>query len=163
VHCGDSERNAIYHKANNGGGKPITSFEPKILVFRCNWSSDTGAGSTGTSMLKARPYLRAILTMCSGRIEPVFILRAFAEDIDGVMIIGCPPGDCHYNTGNYMARRRVLALKHMLSQFGIEPERVRLELISASEEAKLQSTINEFIDEVTVLGPLKVRDKVAVY
>ena len=101
--------------------------------------------------------------MCSGRIEPVFILHAFAKGIDGVMIAGCPPGDCHYNTGNYIARRRVLAFKAILSQFGIEPERLRLEWTSASDETKFQTTVNEFIDEITALGPLNVKEQVAVY
>jgi F420-non-reducing hydrogenase iron-sulfur subunit len=92
--------------------------------------------------------------MCSGRLEPSFVFYAFAKGADGVMIAGCHPGDCHYNSGNYKTRRRVTVLKNMLPQLGIEPERLRLEWISASEGTKFRSTVNEFIDEITKLGPL---------
>ena len=135
-------------------------FEPKIIVFCCNWCSYAGADLAGTSRLKIKPYFRVIRTMCSGRIEPTFILHAFAKGADGVMIAGCHPGDCHYNSGNYKARRRITLLKNMLPQLGIEPERLRLEWISASESPKFQSTVNGFIDEVTELGPLSLNKKV---
>ena len=131
----------------------MNDFEPKVLVFCCNWCSYAGADLAGTSRLKIKPYFRTIRTMCSGRIEPVFILHAFIQGADGVMIAGCHPGDCHYHSGNYKVRRRVALLKNTLPQLGIEPERLRLEWISASEATKFQSTINEFIDEVTELGP----------
>jgi F420-non-reducing hydrogenase iron-sulfur subunit len=100
--------------------------------------------------------------MCSGRIEPTFVLHAFAHGADGVMIAGCHPGDCHYNSGNYKARRRVTLLQNMLSQLGIEPARLRLEWISASEAKKFQSTVNEFIDQIKELGPLGVAKEVKV-
>jgi len=132
----------------------MTNFEPKIVVFCCNWCSYAGADLAGTSRLKIKPYFRVIRTMCSGRIEPTFILHAFTKGADGVMIAGCHPGDCHYNSGNYKVRRRVTLLKNMLSQLGIEPERLRLEWISASEAPKFQSTVNEFIDEITAFGSL---------
>ncbi len=135
-------------------------FEPKIIVFCCNWCSYAGADLAGTSRLKIKPYFRVIRTMCSGRIEPTFVFHAFAKGADGVMIAGCHPGDCHYNSGNYKARRRVMLLKNMLPQLGIEPERLRLEWISASESPKFQSTVNEFIDEITKLGPLSSSEKV---
>jgi F420-non-reducing hydrogenase iron-sulfur subunit len=92
--------------------------------------------------------------MCSGRVEPSFIFHAFARGADGVMIAGCHPGDCHYNSGNYKARRRIMLLKKALPQLGIEPERLRLEWISASEGTKFRSTVNEFIDQVKELGSL---------
>jgi F420-non-reducing hydrogenase iron-sulfur subunit len=92
--------------------------------------------------------------MCSGRLEPSFIFYALAKGADGVMIAGCHPGDCHYSTGNYKTRRRIMALKKMLSQLGIEPERLRLEWISASEGTKFRSAVNDFIDEIKGLGPL---------
>jgi len=133
----------------NGNG-----FEPKILVFCCNWCSYAGADLAGTSRLKIKPQFRIIRTMCSGRIDPSHILYAFNKGADGVMVAGCHPGDCHYNSGNYKARRRITLLKNMLLQLGIEPERLKLEWISASEAPKFQSTVNEFIDEVTKLGPL---------
>ena len=132
----------------------MTDFEPKIVVFCCNWCSYAGADLAGTSRLKIKPNFRVIRTMCSGRIEPTFVLYAFDKGADGVMVAGCHPGDCHYNSGNYKARRRMMLLKNVLSQLGIEPERLRLEWISASEATKFQSTVNEFIDEVTEVGPL---------
>ena len=132
----------------------MTDFEPKIIVFCCNWCSYAGADLAGTSRLKIKPNFRVIRTMCSGRVEPAFILYAFAKGADGVMIAGCHPGDCHYSTGNYKARRRTMLLKNTLPQLGIESERLRLEWISASEAPKFQSAVNGFIDEVTGLGPL---------
>jgi F420-non-reducing hydrogenase iron-sulfur subunit len=132
----------------------VTDFEPKIIVFCCNWCSYAGADLAGTSRLKIKPNFRVIRTMCSGRVEPSFIFHAFARGADGVMIAGCHPGDCHYNSGNYKARRRIMLLKKTLPQLGIEPERLRLEWISASEGTKFRSTVNEFVDQVKELGPL---------
>ena len=107
--------------------------------------------------MKIKPYFRVIRTMCSGRIEPTFVLHAFAQGADGVMLAGCHPGDCHYNSGNYKTRRRVMLLKNTLPQLGIESKRLRLEWISASEAPKFRSTVNEFIDEVIKLGPLNIK------
>ena len=132
----------------------MNNFEPKVVVFCCNWCSYAGADLAGTSRLKIKPNFRVIRTMCSGRVEPAFVLHAFARGADGVMVAGCHPGDCHYSTGNYKARRRVMLLKKMLPQLGIEADRLRLEWISASEGTKFQSTVNEFIDEVKELGSL---------
>lgn len=134
----------------------MTDFQPKVVVFCCNWCSYAGADLAGTSRLKIKPNFRTVRTMCSGRIEPTFVLHAFAHGADGVMIAGCHPGDCHYNSGNYKARRRVTLLQNMLSQLGIEPARLRLEWIAASEARKFQSTVNEFIDQIKELGPLNV-------
>lgn len=138
----------------------MKDFEPKIVVFCCNWCSYAGADLAGTSRLKIKPYFRVIRTMCSGRVEPTFILYAFDSGADGVMIAGCHPGECHYNSGNYKTMRRIMLLKNMLPQLGIEPERLKLEWISASESPKFQSTVNGFIDEVTELGPLTLNKKV---
>ena len=132
----------------------MTNFKPKIVVFCCNWCSYAGADLAGTSRMKIKPYFRVIRTMCSGRIEPTFVFQAFAQGADGVMIAGCHPGDCHYNSGNYKAMRRVMLLRNMLPQLGIEPERLRLEWISASEASKFRSAVNGFIDKVTELGSL---------
>jgi coenzyme F420-reducing hydrogenase delta subunit len=132
----------------------MTNFEPKTIVFCCNWCSYAGADLAGTSRLKIKPNFRVVRVMCSGRLEPSFILHALAKGADGVMIAGCHPGDCHYNSGNYKARRRVMLLKNMLSQLGVEPQRLRLEWISASEGTKFQGTVNEFIEEIKGLGPL---------
>jgi coenzyme F420-reducing hydrogenase delta subunit len=132
----------------------MNDFEPKIIVFCCNWCSYAGADLAGISRLKIKPYFRVIRTMCSGRVDPLFILKAFVSGADGVMITGCHPGDCHYLSGNYKTERRLTLLKNMLPQLGIEPERLNLEWISASEGTKFQSTVNEFTDAVTKLGPL---------
>ena len=132
----------------------MKDFEPKIIVFCCNWCSYAGADLAGVSRLKIKPYFRVIRTMCSGRVDPSFIFHAFARGADGVMIAGCHPGDCHYSAGNHKARRRTMLLRNMLPQLGIESERLRLEWISASEAPQFQSAVNGFIDEVTELGPL---------
>jgi len=132
----------------------VSDFIPKIVVFCCKWCSNDGADLTDTSRLKTKPYFRIIRTMCSGRVEPSFILRAFSSGSDGVMIAGCHPGDCHYLSGNYKAQRLVGLLEKTLPQLGIEPERLRLEWISTSETPKFQSAVSEFIDKVTALGPI---------
>ncbi len=137
----------------------MTDFEPKTVVFCCNWCSYAGADLAGTSRMKIKPYFRVIRAMCSGRIEPTFVFQAFAQGADGVMIAGCHPGDCHYNSGNYKAMRRVMLLRNMLPQLGVEPERLRLEWISASEASKFRSAVNGFIDEVTELGPLTLNTR----
>jgi len=139
----------------------MNDFAPRIILFCCNWNAYATADLTDTSTLTNEPYFRVIRTMCSGRIEPTFVFQAFAQGADGVMIAGCNPGDCHYNSGNYKAMRRVMLLRNMLPQLGIEPERLKLEWISASEASKFQSTVNGFIDEVTKLGPLALNTRAA--
>ena len=138
----------------------MNDFEPKVIVFCCNWCSYAGADLAGTSRLKIKPNFRVIRTMCSGRVEPSFIFHAFAKGADGVMVAGCHPGDCHYSSGNYKARRRIILLKNMLPQLGIESDRLRLEWISASEGVKFRSAVNEFIDKVTELGPIALNSGV---
>jgi len=132
----------------------MSNFEPKVLVFCCNWCSYAGADLAGTSRLKIKPNFRVIRTMCSGRLDPSFVFHAFARGADGVLVAGCHPGDCHYSSGNYKARRRVSLLQNVLPQLGIEPERLKLEWISASEGNKFRDTVNGFIDQITRLGPL---------
>ena len=134
------------------------SFEPKIVGFLCNWCSYTGADLAGTARIKYLPNLRSIRVMCSGRIEPTFILKALYEGADGVLIAGCHPGDCHYQEGNYKALRRHRMLRMILPGFGIEPERVRLEWVAASEGERFATVVDEFTEEIRNLGPLKVRD-----
>jgi len=138
----------------------MKNFEPKIVVFCCNWCSPAGIDLTGSSKLKGNPHSRTIKITCTGRIEPSFILRAFAKGADGVIIAGCSPGDCHFISGNLKARRIITLIKKLLPQLGIEPERLRIELISTSEAAKFQSAADEFIDEVTRLGPLRQINRV---
>ena len=135
-------------------------FEPLILGFACNWCTYAGADLAGTSRVQYPPNIRVIRVMCSGRVDPTFILKAFARGADGVFIGGCHPGDCHYIDGNFKAHRRIKLVKKLLPAFGIEPERLRLEWISASEMPKFQSAVNRFIDEVTALGSLTLNKKV---
>ncbi len=130
------------------------SFEPKIVGFLCNWCSYTGADLAGTSRMKYPPNIRSIRVMCSGRVDPTFVLKAFAEGADGVLIAGCHPGDCHYIDGNMKTLRRVPLLKRMLDQLGIEPERLRLEWVSASEGERFKEVVEEMTETVRKLGPL---------
>ncbi|MBA7520100.1 hypothetical protein ES705_12188 [subsurface metagenome] len=129
------------------------NFEPKIVAFLCNWCSYRGADLAGTSRMKSAPNVRPIRVMCSGRVEPTFILKAFEAGADGVLVLGCHPGDCHYVEGNYKAARRVPLLKRMLEQFGIEDERVRLDWVSASEGGSFVSIVNDITAKVRELGP----------
>jgi F420-non-reducing hydrogenase iron-sulfur subunit len=130
--------------------------DPKIIAFCCNWCSYAGADACGTSRLQVKPYFRVIRTMCSSRIDPELILESFKKGAWGVLVAGCHPGDCHYVNGNYKTQRRIAMLKSLLGELGIEPKRVRLEWISANEGGKFQQVVNEFIDEITKLGPLKI-------
>lgn len=130
------------------------SFEPRIVGFLCNWCSYTGADLAGVSRMHSAPNLRIIRVMCSGRVDPSFVLRAFQLGADGVLVAGCHPGDCHYQEGNFKALRRVVFLRRLLSGFGIDERRLRLEWISASEGEKFATVANEFTEEVRALGPL---------
>lgn len=129
-------------------------FEPKIVAFFCNWCTYTGADLAGISRMTYAPNARIIRVMCSGRLDPQFIMSAFREGADGVLIGGCHPGDCHYQEGNYKALRRYTLLKRMLKEFGIEDQRLRLEWISASEGDRVQKVMNEMTEQVRALGPL---------
>ena len=129
-------------------------FEPKIIAFLCNWCSYRAADLAGTARIKYQPNVRMIRVMCSGRVDPTFVLKAFALGADGVMIAGCHPGECHYLEQNYKALRRFSLLKHSLRAMGMEEERVRLQWASAAEGVQLAQAINEMIDQVRALGPL---------
>ncbi len=133
-----------------------SNFEPKIVAFFCNWCTYTAADLAGVSRLKYAPNVRVIRIMCSGRVDPQFILQAFASGADGVLIGGCHPGDCHYSEGNYKMLRRFRLLKRMLNTLGIADERLRLEWISASEGEKVKTVINEMVEQVKALGPLAI-------
>ena len=130
------------------------SFELKIVAFLCNWCSYRGADLAGTSRMQCLPNVRPIRVMCSGRVEPTFILKALQGGADGVLVLGCHPGDCHYGSGNYKARRRMAVLGKLLEQLGIEKERVRLEWVSASEGNKFVSIVNDMTAKLKELGPL---------
>lgn len=133
------------------------TFEPKIVGFLCNWCSYTGADLAGTARIKYAPNIRSVRVMCSGRIEPTFIIKALFEGADGVLIAGCHPGDCHYQEGNYKALRRHRLLQRILPEYGIEPERVRLEWVAASEGERFATIVNEFTEQIRELGPLAVK------
>ncbi|KPJ49578.1 methyl-viologen-reducing hydrogenase subunit delta [candidate division TA06 bacterium DG_26] len=134
-------------------------FQPKIIVFCCNWCAYAGADLAGVSRFQIKTNFRTIRTMCSGRIDPELILRAFQKGADGVMVAGCHLGDCHYIDGNYKTRRRIALLSSTLEQLGLDSRRLRLEWISAGEGEKFQRVINQFIDEVHQLGPSPLGDK----
>lgn len=134
------------------------AFEPTIVSFLCNWCSYTGADLAGTSRIPYAPNLRTIRIMCSGRIEPTFVLKAFREGADGVLMCGCHPGDCHYHEGNYKCLRRYYLLQNYLSQMGIEEKRLRLEWISASEGKQFAELANNFTETIRQLGPCKIKE-----
>jgi F420-non-reducing hydrogenase iron-sulfur subunit len=134
-------------------------WEPKIVAFFCNWCTYTAADLAGVSRLKHAPNARIIRVMCSGRIDPQFVLDAFAKGADGVLIGGCHPGDCHYMEGNYKALRRMRLLERMMNAMGIEKDRFRLEWISASEGERVRSVINDMVEKIRLLGPLGMPDR----
>ncbi|MGQ9477783.1 MAG: hydrogenase iron-sulfur subunit [Candidatus Bipolaricaulia bacterium] len=138
---------------------PEPDFEPKIVAFFCNWCTYTAADLAGTSRMHYAPNVRIIRVMCSGRVDPQFVLSAFREGADGVLIGGCHPGDCHYQEGNYKALRRYKLLKGLLAQLGIEEARLRLEWIAASEGEKVKRVIDEMTEEIRRLGPLGLKLK----
>lgn len=129
-------------------------FEPKIIAFLCNWCSYRAADLAGTARIKYEPNIRMLRVMCSGRVDPSFVLKAFALGADGVMIAGCHPGECHYMEQNYKTMRRFSMLKHTLQAMGMEDDRVRLQWASAAEGVLLAGAINEMIEQVRALGPL---------
>ncbi len=132
---------------------------PKIVGFCCNWCSYAGADLAGTNRLQYPSCLRIIRVPCSGRVSPHMVIRAFQKGADGVFIAGCHPGDCHYSTGNYHTRRRMLLFKRLLEYVGIEPERFQVKWISGSEGQKFAETANKLSEEIKVLGPnRKLRD-----
>ncbi|NLE77204.1 MAG: hydrogenase iron-sulfur subunit [Chloroflexi bacterium] len=132
-------------------------FEPRIIAFLCNWCTYTGADLAGTSRLQYPPNIRVIRLMCSGALDPMYVARALLEGADGVLIGGCHPGDCHYQSGNYKARRRVAILKGILEQVGLDPERVWLRWISASEGRLFADTVTEMVEALRVKGPNPLR------
>ena len=135
-------------------------FEPVIVGFLCNWCSYRAADLAGTSRLHYAPNMRVIRVMCSGRVDPQFVLQALRQGADGVLIAGCHPGECHYVEGNIKALRRFLLLRKMLSQLGVEEERVQLVWASASEGTILAEAVDRMTEEVRALGPLQWRDSV---
>jgi F420-non-reducing hydrogenase iron-sulfur subunit len=130
-------------------------FEPRIVGFLCKWCTYTGADLAGTSRMKYPPNLVPMKVMCSGRVDPTFVLTAFARGADGVLIGGCHPGDCHYLEGNYKCLGRYLILSRMLEQFGVEKERFQLAWISAAEAKRFVDVVTKMTEDVRKLGPLR--------
>jgi F420-non-reducing hydrogenase iron-sulfur subunit len=133
----------------------MDAFEPKLVGFLCNWCSYRAADLAGSARIKYAPNVRIIRVMCSGRVDPTFVLKALAQGADGVMIAGCHPGECHYIEQNYKAMRRYAVLKHTLIAMGVEPERVQLIWASAAEGQRLADAIDKLVADVKRLGPLK--------
>ncbi len=126
----------------------------KLVGFLCNWCSYAGADMAGTSRMMQPAQMRIVRLPCSGRVDPLLVLKAFQEGADGVLVSGCHPGDCHYNEGNYYARRRLELLRRMMPAYGIDPERFRYTWVSASEGARWAEMVGEFTEQVRPLGKL---------
>ncbi len=142
----------------SGEAHPViaTEWQPKIVAFLCNWCSYTGADLAGISRISWSPMVRVVRIMCSGRMDPMFIVKAFRMGADGVIVSGCHPGDCHYKKGNYKALRRAHLMRRLLAGFGVEPERLRNVWVSASEGEKWAQTANEMEETIRGLGPLRL-------
>ncbi len=134
------------------------SFNPTIVTFLCNWCSYTGADLAGTSRMKYAHNIRIIRVMCSGRVEPTFVVSAFREGADGVLICGCHPGDCHYHEGNYKCLRRFHLLQKYIQQMGIHKDRLRLAWISASEGKQFADLADEMTEVIKNLGPCEIKE-----
>ena len=135
----------------------VNGFEPKIAAFTCNWCSYAAADLAGTSRIQYPPNVRIIRVMCSGMVDPVYVLKAFEAGFDGVLIAGCHIGDCHYLSGNVKAQDRIATLRRLLHTLGLEDERLRLEWISAAEGSGFAETIKEYVGQLKQLGPSPCR------
>ena len=143
-------------ETNNNNG-----FEPKIVAFLCNWCSYAGADSAGVARFQSPPNILPVRVMCSGRVSAEMILKAFMTGADGVLVLGCHIGDCHYDSGNHRTAKRIPLLRKLLIYMGIEPDRLRLDWVSASEAPKFAQVTKEFVEAVRVLGPLAAPLRVA--
>ncbi len=133
----------------------MSEFQPNIVAFLCNWCSYAGADLSGTTRTHYPPTVKVIRVMCTGRVNPLFIVQALRQGADGVLISGCHPGECHYLKGNFLARRRFLLMRNILEYIGINPLRIRMSWVSASEGKKFADVITEVTEEIKNLGPLK--------
>ena len=139
------------------GNPTLAGKEPTIVSFLCNWCSYEGADKAGNARLNYPANIRVIRVMCSGRVDPEFVIQSFVEGASGVLILGCHPGDCHYKKGNYKALRRIYLLKRTLKQLGIEEERVRLDWVAAGEGERFAKVANEMAETIKKLGPLELK------
>ncbi len=133
----------------------MSEFEPNIVAFLCNWCSYAGADLTGTTRTHYPPSVKVIRVMCTGRVNPLFVAQALQQGADGVLISGCHPGECHYMKGNFLARRRFMMIKNLLEYMGIDPRRIRMSWVSASEGKKFADVISEVTRDIAELGPLQ--------
>jgi F420-non-reducing hydrogenase iron-sulfur subunit len=140
-------------EANPGVEKKEKDWEPRILAFLCRWCSYAGADLTGSSRITYPPNIRILRVPCSGRVNPLFILKTLRSGMDGVLVSGCHPGDCHYTAGNYNARRKFAILSRLLEYVGIDPRRVQFSWVSASEGDKFAKVVSKVVAEVKALGP----------
>ena len=140
----------------------MADYEPTIIAFVCNWCTYTAADLAGTSRLIYPPNIRMIRMMCTGMVDPKYVIKALLEGADAVLISGCHPGDCHYINGNYKARRRVKLLKEILPRFGLDERRLKLTWIGASEGVDFAKTIQELVTEIKGLGPNQVRQEMVL-
>ncbi|MEE8621705.1 MAG: hydrogenase iron-sulfur subunit [Syntrophobacteria bacterium] len=140
----------------------MAEFEPTIIAFVCNWCTYTAADLAGTSRLAYPPNVQLIRMMCTGMVDPMYVIKALLEGADAVLISGCHPGDCHYINGNYKARRRVKLLKEILPRFGFEEDRLKLTWIGASEGVDFAATIKEMVEQVKALGPNQTREQMVI-
>ena len=131
----------------------VEGFSPRMVGFLCNWCSYAGADMAGTSRMGYPPNIRIIRVPCSGRVDPLLIIKAFQQGADGVLIAGCHPGDCHYVEGNYYARRRLAVFRSLLEYLGIDSRRLRVEWVSAAEGKRFSNVITSFTDDLVELGP----------
>jgi len=142
--------------------KIMEDFEPTIIAFVCNWCSYTAADLAGTSRLSYPKNVRLIRVMCTGMVDPQYIIKAFLEGADGVLVSGCHPGDCHYINGNYKARRRIKLLKEILPQFGFDQQRLRLTWIGASDGIQFAEIMRNLVTQVKALGPSQAKLKMVI-
>ena len=140
----------------------MEEFEPTIIAFVCNWCTYTAADLAGTSRLPYPKNVRLIRVMCTGMVDPQYIIKAFLEGADGVLVSGCHPGDCHYINGNYKARRRIKLLKEILPQFGFDHQRLRLTWIGASDGIQFAEIMREIVHQVKALGPSQAKLKMVI-
>jgi F420-non-reducing hydrogenase iron-sulfur subunit len=140
--------------------KKEEDFNPKILAFLCNWCSYAGADLAGTSRIKYPSSILPIRVMCSSRVDPLFVLKAYLNGADGVLVTGCHPGDCHYQEGNYFTRRRFVMLKKVVENLGLESDRLRLSWVSASEGQKYAKVATEFTKKIKELGENFAKNKI---
>jgi coenzyme F420-reducing hydrogenase delta subunit len=133
----------------------MSEFQPNIVAFLCNWCSYAGADLTGTTRTHYPPTVKVIRVMCTGRVNPLFVAQVLRTGADGVLISGCHPGECHYMKGNFLARRRFIIMRNLLEFIGIDPQRIRMSWVSASEGKKFADVITEVTEDIKKLGPLQ--------